>query len=223
MTDFDTLARDIALSLLSKSGVREWVDPNSREQIAIASLDLAAMLLEVPDMAVTSVFRQQFATPKTLQKTGGTGAMTPSTLANGSYWQSAKIDLGATVAQAYAVYLDAELAATPTAGNTIDLWANPSSSGTAATDNRGGCSGSDATYTGYSSNAAASVKQLQFIGSGVCTSQATATVQKMFVGYFVPVQRYASFVMLNGAGSAFASDTNFVLTLVPVEFTSEPS
>ncbi len=216
------LAQTFALKLLDKSGVKEWADPDSRLAIATAALDLADLILE-GSVAVTAVFREQFGTSKTFGPSGASGAMSPSTLANGAYWQSAKIDFGATVGQAYAVYLNAELAATPTAGNSITLWANPSSSATAATDNRGGCSGSDASYTGYSSNAAASVAQLPLIGAGVTTTQATATVQKMFVGYYVPAQRYASLVMLNGAGSAFASDTNFLITLVPVEPTSEPS
>jgi len=173
-------------------------------------------------MAVTSTFRQQVGTSLTVKSSGGSGTITYTSLANGSYRQCTKFDIGATFALMYAVYLDIEIAATPTAGNTIDVWANPSSSGTAGTDNLGGCSGTDAAYTGYSSNAAASVKQLQFVGSGVCTAQATATVQQMFIGYWSPVQRYNSFVILNGSGAAFHStQTNCVLTLVPLEGTAE--
>lgn len=173
-------------------------------------------------MAVTSTFRQQAGTSKTLKGSGGTGVLTFTSLANGSYRQSDKIDLGATFAQVYAVYLDVEIAASPTAGNTIDIWANPSSSASAGTDERGGCGGADAAYAGYSSNAAASVKQLQFVGSGVCTTQATATVQKIFIGIWCPTQRYNSFVILNGSGAAFHStQTNCVLTITPLEGTAE--
>ncbi len=218
----DELARDIALSLLARTGVQVWDNPDFRKKIAIASLDLTAMLLEELEMAVTAVFRKQFGTAKTLKPSGGTGAMTPSTLANAAYWQSAKIDLGATLAQAYYFDLAVDLAATPTAGNTIDFWWNPSSSGTAGTDNKGGTSGADATYAGYSANAAAAVKQLIFIGSMVCTTQ-TSLQKGMIQGMLNAPNRYGSLVMLNGAGSAFASDTNFVVTMTPEEPTSEPS
>lgn len=173
-------------------------------------------------MAVTDVYRQQIGTTKTWKSSGGDGAMTPTSLANGSYYQGAKIDMGATAGQAYAVYVDAEIAATPTAGNTIDVWWNPSSSGTAGTDNMGGCSGTDAAYTGYSSNAAASVKQLVPIGALTVTAQATSTVQKGFVGYLVLPQRYGSPVILNGSGAALHSTiTNFQVRLVPIELTRE--
>ncbi len=175
-------------------------------------------------MAITSAYRTQTGTPKVWKSSGGDGAITLTSLANGSYYEGAKIDLGATRAKVYSVFLDVEIAASPTAGNTIDLWVNPSSSGTAATDNRGGCSGTDASYAGYSSNAAASVKQLAFIGSGVCTTQATTTVQKMFVGYYAPAERYASIVLLNGSGAALhSSATNMKITFTPIEDTAEAS
>lgn len=175
-------------------------------------------------MAITAAFRQQIGTSKTVKSSGGDATITLASLANGSYRQSTKLDFGATHAQVYAVYLDIELAATPTAGNVIEIFANPSSSSTAATDNRGGCSGSDAAYTGYSSNAAASALQLQYVGAAVLTAQATSTVQKIFVGTYAPAQRYVSFVLKNGAGSAVhSSDSNCVLTLTPIEPTSEAS
>jgi hypothetical protein len=223
------LARDIALALISKSGVREWADPEVRNDIASAAVEMAAAILgEDPGVtvAVSAVLREQTGTARLWQKTGGDAAMTPSTLANGAYWEGAKLDLGATRAQVYAVYLDLELQATPTAGNTVDVWLNFSGSGTAGTDNGGGCSGTDATYAGYSSNAAASVKQLVFVGGAVVTTQVSATVQKrVFVGYVAPTDRYVSPVILNGSGAAFqgGASPNFNLRMVPVEFTSEPS
>lgn len=175
-------------------------------------------------MAVTAVFRQQVGTKKVFKSSGGDAAITLASLTNGSYRQSVKLDLGATFAQAYGVSVNIEMAATPTAGNTIDLWWAPSSSATAGTDNGGGVSGTDAAYTGYSSNAAASVKQLVFIGSLVLTAQATATVQIGFAGILVPPQRYGSLVLLNGGGSSVhSSDTNCKIEFTPLELTSEPS
>lgn len=217
--------RNIA-RLIGKSGVLEWLDDDRRQQIADAAIDLALMTLDGggTEMAVTAVFRQQTGTVKTWKSSGGDAAITLASLANGSYREGAKLDFGATRGQLYAVFLHIELAATPTAGNTIDLWMSQSDSATAATDNQGGCGGTDAAYTGYSSNTAASVKQLTFVGSGVCTAQATATVQKMFVGYFSPVRRYCNPVLLNGSGAAVhSSDANCFLEFDPVEFTSEPS
>ncbi len=213
--------------MIRKSAVREWTDPPTRQDIAVAAVEMGWLILhgwEEVDMAVTAVFRQQSGTQKTWKSSGGDAAITLTSLANGSYYQGAKLDFGATRGQLYEVWLYAELAATPTAGSTIDLWMSPSDSGTAGTNNLGGASGTDAAYTGYSSNAAASVKQLPFVGSGVCTTQATSTVQKMFVGYYSPSARYGSPVLLNGSGAAFhSSATNCALVFNPIEPTSEPS
>jgi len=173
-------------------------------------------------MTVIATYRRQVGTPLTIKSSAGDAAITLASLANGSYRQSTKVNLGTPFAREYAVYLYAEFAATPTSGNQMSLWANPSSSATAATDNLGGCSGSDASYTGYSSNAAASVPHLQFVGSNTVTAQATTTVQKIFLGVWTPVRQYNSFVLLNGAGAAFhSSDANTVITLEPLPDTAE--
>lgn len=173
-------------------------------------------------MAITSAFRVQSGTVKTIRNSGGDAAITLASLANGAARQSVKLDLGATRARLWAVKADFELAATPTAGNTIDLYWAPSSSGTAGTDNPGNVSGTDAAYSGYSSNLDASVRQLLFIGSFVVTTQTTATVQKGNVGVFAPPQRYGSLVVYNRSGAAFHStDTNQAIYLTPIEDTAE--
>lgn len=156
-------------------------------------------------------------TELTFKSSGGSAAITLASLANAAYRQSAKADAGANRAAVYDVFLEGEYAATPTAGNASDLWINPSSSATAGTDNMGGASGTDAAYTGYSANAAASVKQLIYVGALIHTAQATATVQKGYVGRVILPQRYFSVVLLNGAGSAFhTSDANCQIRFVPV-------
>jgi len=127
-------------------------------------------------------------------------------LANGSYYQSAKVDLGEVRAPAYKARAAFEIAATPTAGNVIQAWWAPSASATAGTGNAGGVSGSAGAYTGYSSNAAASIVQLDFIGNFRCTAQATGTVQVGELGILVPSERYGSLVILNSSGAAFHSD-----------------
>lgn len=169
-------------------------------------------------MALPDYIRVQSGTVKTFKSSGGDAAITMASLANGSFRQSAKLDLGATRAEWYDVFADVEMAATPTAGATVDLYWAPSSSATAGTDNPANVSGTDAAYTGYSSNASAAALQLQNIGALILTAQATSTVQKGYVGRFSPAQRYGSLVVANNGGSAFhSSDTNVQFRLVPVE------
>lgn len=169
-------------------------------------------------MALPDYLRVQSGTTFTFKSSGGDAAITLASLANGSYRQSVKLDLGATRAEWFDVYVDIEMAATPTAGNTIDLYWAPSSSATAGTDNGGNVSGTDAAYTGYSSNAAASVLQLQPMGALYLTAQATSTVQRGYAGRFSPAQRYGSLVVGNSGGSAVhSSDSNCQIRIVPVE------
>jgi hypothetical protein len=129
-----------------------------------------------------------------------------ASVADGAARQSAKVDLGAVRAEAYAVRAAFELAATPTAGDVIELYWAPSQHATAANGNPGAVSGSDAAYSGYSSNLAASVKQLVHIGDFVCTAQATSTVQVAEVGILCPTERYGSLVVKNESSAAFHSD-----------------
>lgn len=127
-------------------------------------------------------------------------------LSDGAARQSAKVDLGENRAPQYAIRAAFEMAATPTAGDVIELYWAPSQHATAATGNPGGVSGSDAAYAGYSSNLADSVKQLQLIGIFVCTVQVTTTVQIAECGVFAPTERYGSLVVKNESGAAFHSD-----------------
>lgn len=225
---FSKIATKIAVEMIRKSGVREWDSSAVRLRIINAALEFAYAFSYFPGspiMAITATFRRQTGTVKTWKSSGGDGALTLASLANGSYRQGAKVDLAGaagTFARQWAVFLDTEHAATPTAGATCDVWMAPSSSATAGTDNGGNVSGTDAAYSGYSSDAANSVPQLQFVGSLFMAARATTTVQKGFVGIFEPVQRYVSPVILNNAGSAFhSSDSNCQLRLVPIEDTAE--
>lgn len=175
-------------------------------------------------MSVSAVGRTQFGTQKTFKSSGGTGAISMASVANGAGRQSSKIDLGATIAALIALKAAIELAATPVSGQTIDFYWAPSSSGTAGTDNPANVTGSDGAYAGYSSNLAASVKQLIFIGSMNVTVQATSTVQAGFVATFRAPDRYGSLIVVNSSGAAFhSSDANVVFTLTPIEDTVEGS
>lgn len=181
-------------------------------------------------MAVTAVGRIQNGTSITVKSSGGSYAISTASLANSSSEstgarQSAKIDFGATRAAAYAVYASIEFAATPTNGNMVGHWISPSMSSTAGTGNAGNASGTDAAYTGYSNNITASLDQCEFIGNMKTTAQATSTVQQnVFVGTYIPKQRYGSLIVWNRSGAAFhSSATNMEWVFVPIEHVSEPS
>lgn len=219
------LARDILLSLIAKSGVREWDDPEARTRLTTAASEMAAAIWlnsEGDLMALPDYGRIQSGTEKTFKSASGSADITMTSVATDAARQSTKCDFGATRATRYEVFAEVEMAATPTADKVIELWLNPSSSATAGTDNLGGCSGTDAAYSGYSSNLAVSVKQLLFVGELVVTAQATATVQKGFVGFVTIPQRYASLVVYNKSGAAFhSSATNIVFRFVPIEDVTE--
>lgn len=230
----EELSRDIALELIRKSGVREWDDDETAAAISLRAVEMASLILygepPEPGMATSkSLYVEMDGTPKQicfadhatdftaptaandLRKTTDGSQETDvqldlTSVASGSARQSTKFDFGAVRARKYAIRGALEMAATPTAGLTVDLWLAPSQSGTAGTGNPGGASGSDSAYAGYSSNLEASKLQLQYIGQFVLTAQTTGTVQIAEGGTFSPRERYASLVVINRGGSAFHSD-----------------
>lgn len=165
-------------------------------------------------MALPDYLRVADATSKTFKSSGGDATLTLTSVSNGAARQSAALDLGSTRPELQSVTASFEIAATPTAGNTIDLYWAPSTDNSVYPANVGT---TDAAYSGYSSNLTAAIKQLQFIGSFICTAQATATVQKGFVGVFRPPTRYGVLVVVNNSGAALhSSATNMVVTFTPV-------
>ncbi len=154
-----------------------------------------------------------------LEIAGSTDVQIDTTdLAAGAARQSAKVDLGATRAEVYAVMMSVELATAPEAGETVDLYWAPSPDSVAAVGNPGGVSGSDAAYAGYSSNLAESILQLMSIGSLVLTVQATTTVQIGWVANFSPPDRHGSLIVLNSsAADAFFTDAvEFAVSFQPI-------
>lgn len=233
---FAEIALAILHDLIAKSGVREWEQsPEWRASLTNAALEMAAQIYYgATAMATKTLMTPMDGTPKQICFADHATDFSP-TAANdlrvttdGSFetdcqmllenvasgngtttggWQSAKVDLGAKWAREYKVRAAFELAATPTAGYTINLFWAPSSSATAATGNAAGVSGSSAAYTGYANNNLNSLKQLTFIGAFVCTAQATGTIQVAEVGVFAPLERYGSLVIYNASGAAFHSDS----------------
>lgn len=217
------LIRDITLALMAKSGVREWESSEQRLAISQAAVEMATAIISgledmtLPDSILLTVgncvsfadHAGDFSPTAANALEHGTpidGQLSLASVANNAARQSAKVDLTANRAPAYSVIAAFELAATPTAGNVIEVWWAPSPSGTAGTANPGNVSGSDAAYAGYSSNLDASIVQLQFIGDFVCTAQATGTIQVARVGILIPRFRYGSLVVYNKSGAAFHAD-----------------
>ncbi len=141
-----------------------------------------------------------------------------ASVADAAARQSAKVDLGATRAAQFSVVAAIEFAATPTAGEVVELYWAASPDSTAANGNPGGASGSDAAYSGTAaSTLAESVKQLQWVGNFVCTDDATTTIQIAHVGMFSPLERYGSLIVKNESGAAIHSDDvecHMVITLI---------
>ena len=216
MTRYELLSQ-ITLALIAKSGVREWENESVQTAIAQAAANIVNEMLS---MALPDFIKISSGTPLTIRNSGGSAAITLASLANGNGTsaggrQSATLDLGANWAQRWRLEADFELAATPTAGNAINLFASWSDATGAG---EGNTSGSDAAYTGYSNNIDASTRQLELLGAFVVTAQATSTVQKAYIGVIFPKARYLNLVVDNRSGAAFhSSDTNQVITLTPLE------
>ena len=136
---------------------------------------------------------------------GGDHAITLTSLASGSYRQGAKGDFTATRARRYGVWLQIDSDATGAdAGGTAELWMSWSNSATAGTANDGGASGTDAAYTGYSSNAADSIKQCTKVGI-LPMHEVANSIQRMLVGVITVPKRYGSPIVLNNSGQAFGN------------------
>lgn len=239
------MAFGFAVELIRKSGVREYENDDACLAIGrAASLIVCGILGELGESEVPNklLYTEMDGTPKQIVLADHAGDFSPTaandlrktsdgsqdlevqlsmaSLANGSYRQSAKFDFGENWATEYQCRGAFELAATPTAGRTINCFLAYSQSATAGTGNSGNASGSDAAYTGYSSNAAAAVLQLHQISAFVVTGQAAATVQEIEGWTFAPRGRYACLIVQNDVGSAFDSDdiqTHIVLNPVALE------
>ena len=117
-----------------------------------------------------------------------------------------KVDLGATRAARYSVTLRVEMDAAPTSGLVVDMYFGQSPSGTAATANPGGLTGSDADYTGTAGDSVGdSIKQCTWVGSLPCTFDADTVIQQA-TWVFMPSERYVIPVVYNLSGQAMEGD-----------------
>lgn len=232
-SEFLQLRKEIYLALVAKSGVREWENPESNQALWAAAIDAADGLLGITEEEESAVptkflYTEMDGTPKQIVFADHAGDFSPTTandlrktsdgtqdlevqlsmasVANAGFRQSTKFDFGENWAQEYEARGAFEIAATPTSLRSINAFLAYSQSATAGNGNSGNATGSDAAYTGYSSNAAAAVAQLHQISAFIVTAQATATVQVIEGWRFTPMGRYASLIVQNDTGAAMHSD-----------------
>lgn len=125
-----------------------------------------------------------------------------TSLGAGAARQSEKFDFGvASSVWARLFYMRAaiEIDTPPIAGETIDFYLGFSHSSIAGNANPGGLSGVDGPYTGYPAGLTQSLKLLDFMGSLVMTVDDTGTVQIATIRTFIPIDRYASLVVVNSS------------------------
>lgn len=129
-----------------------------------------------------------------------------TSVADAAAEQSDKADLDEPWALEYAVQASLEFASAPTTGTTCDFYWAPSVSSSAATGNPGYVIGASGVYAGGVATLAEGLAQLIFIGSMVCSADATTTVQTAHVGTLSPPTRYGTLVMVNNSGQATHND-----------------
>lgn len=221
-------APSILIELIRHGGARNWEDTEVLDSLIAAANYLAAGVTCEELMPNKILVQAMDGTPRQIVFADHGGDFSPTAandlrvttdgtfetdveldltgVADNAFRQSAKFDLGENRAERYAVRAALEYAATPTAGTASRVYIGWSQSGTAGTANPANLTGSDAAYSGYSSNGAASVLQLDLVGVLVNTAQATATVQVLHGGEFTARGRYGCLVFENDSGAAIHSD-----------------
>ena len=120
--------------------------------------------------------------------------------------QATKADLGATYGPAFSVTMSLEFATAPVSGESVDVYWSPSHSGTAGKGNMGYTTGVDGVYAGGVATLVEGLSQLIYIGSMICSADATATVQTAYLGVFSPPDRYGNLVVHNNTSDDYHSD-----------------
>lgn len=148
--------------------------------------------------------------------------------ANGAARMGAKVDLGATRAQLYAVMAALEWAVAgggPLSGARVKFYWAGSPSATAGNANPGGTTGADADYVGTSGDALAdAIRQLLFVGDMICTSDTTTVVEYQQIGVLegAAIPRYGMPVVYNTSGQSFVADAvEMYVALLPIKWQSQ--
>ena len=140
-------------------------------------------------------------------------------LANNAAAQSAKGDLGANFAERYDCRACIEMqVAAATADLEVGFFWSGSNSSTAATGNDGGASGSAAAYTGYNTDIATSLGQVDQIGFMPMSAEGVDSVQIGKPGSLFPSDRYGMMIPFNKCGQTICDtdDIEAHIVLSPV-------
>lgn len=163
-------------------------------------------------MALPDYFKRELGSEINWKSSGGTYAITLTSLANDAGREGGKADLGSTWDQDWAVLFESTVGSAATNGNEIELFWGASLSGTAGTDNPGNLTGADAGL----SNPDELKTQLDFIGSLVLSNARGTNVQKqLFI--FRPKTRYGTPLVVNKSGQSLSGTAgNHAIRMVPV-------
>jgi len=139
-------------------------------------------------------------------------------LAASDYRQSDKIDFGTSRAVNWMMRAAIEPVSAPAAGAVVEFFIGFSDSATAANNNPGNLSGSDADWNGYGAadtDATEVVGQLVRIGQLVFGADDDVHVGE--IGVFTPLLRYGIVVVRNGLAVALESDAvEMSVHLIPI-------
>lgn len=129
-----------------------------------------------------------------------------TSLAAGAGRESAKFDFGATRAKRYSILSSLEFATAPVIGELVNFYLAPSSDATAGNGNPQSIDGVDAAAPSGHSTLAELLTVCMWIGSFVCSADATATVQNAYCGMFSPPERYGILIVVNDTSDAIMTD-----------------
>lgn len=169
-------------------------------------------------MPLPDLVKLQQGTALTWKSTGGTYALTLTSLANGAARQGAKGDLAAgatpaTWARRWGVVFKSAVAAAAADGGEIELWWGPSPTLTAGTDNPANMTGADAAMASPDS-----VKyQAQRVGSLILSNSLGTGIQTQVLT-FVPLFQWGSPLVVNKSGQTLSATAgNHEVRLVPID------
>lgn len=151
-------------------------------------------------------FLTRLGTAITLKNTGGTVALTLTSVAAGAGRKSAQVDLGATFSPRFLVTLLTKFGSAPTAGTPVEVYWASTPDGSAYD---GGIAAGDDALSDADIN-----KQLQLIGV-LCADNTTNAQQQAWM--FFPPSRYGIIVVFNGTGQALSGTAgDHLVTLTPL-------
>ena len=143
-------------------------------------------------------------------------------VADSAYRQGAKADFGVNRAPFYRIRFEGNFAATPGDGKKVIFYIAWSEHATAGTGNDANASGTDADYTGYSTDADDAIEQADKVGEFTCVDSVVTTTEQLgnVPGHFRAKARYGSIIVRNESGAAFHTDGNMddtAIAVYPVE------